>query len=511
MDPKQAPDPDHKHAWPRYRNQMVRKLTPTLTAMAGIEPYVYQQLFLKPPPPYKLHECQFLQLAGAKRIGKSMILGVAAMPYTLIPNATIRLYAPEHENAQREFAHIDKLLFGPKGISHQIPELKEHLVKYQPDPSVGRLEMAWDWGANIRSMSWERRKQWAGEPIDLGIICEPGLFDSISIYTRWIKPNLQDRTGLCRSAGTVDNPWMFDMHEMAHNHAEHPDIYCCCEIPRWANKSLDINKRSIDMARREETIRDFSINWLGLWETYSNVAYEKWNPENHVHVVTKGTYERMQARNGRFAGWDHYLSLDTGRYCSCGEYIVNPQGVIVRIREWANYAYQAGQIVTTDNRGFRPWFNDIIRELGGRCPLVYIDPSSQMKLDLEAMGIPHANATNGHETGVNAVNEYLAKKQFYLVKPEGAPRTILEFELPKVKWHETESGVGGYSRLQRGNDHMADEFRYALASRPLAAPYVPERPKSIVELDIAEMAKSHEFSDLDDAGFEGAGGMGYYE
>ena len=98
------------------------------------------------------------------------------LPYALIPQATVRLYAPEHENAQREFSHIDKFLFDErKGLARVLPHLREGLTKYQPEPSVGRLEMAWKWGTTIRSMSWERRKQWAGEPIDLGIICEPGL------------------------------------------------------------------------------------------------------------------------------------------------------------------------------------------------------------------------------------------------------------------------------------------------------------------------------------------------
>jgi hypothetical protein len=502
------PDPQDP-TWPDYRNYALRQMYPRLAQMLKIQLLWFQAEWLLPP--VDLKTLRFIQKAGAKRIGKSWDAGFSISPYALMPGAQVRLYGPQTENCEREFSHLKWFLFeAPNALAKYWPFLKERLTAYNEEPNKGPLTMRWDYGTHIRSHTYKERGAWVGEPIDLGVICEPGLFPSIRVYTKYIKPNLQDRSGLCRSAGTVDNPWMHDMHNLcSHSSRGHfspteywreditPDPnaeqYCVCQLPRWENTTLELDPETIRKTlafEMDESIRDVAINWLGMWEMYSDVAYDKWDAEKMVEIVPDDTWKKLKAGK---AGWDSFATMDTGKHKALGEYVVNPQGMVLRIDEFSNYEYRAGQIHRTDTRGLRQWFHDICADWQHHTPkgkdwerIIYGDPATQDKEDVTGMGCGWSNAINDHSVGVDRVNEYLSSNQFKIIKPasRGHIKTNLETELPRVRWQEKERGVAGRPQLIRGDDHQADELRYGLASRPLAQEYLPERKEGPIERDI---------------------------
>ncbi len=497
--------------WPEARNQALYRLYPAILKMLKIKLYWFQAEQLIPPVPGRLRHLRYIQNGGGKRVGKSYFLGLAAAAYPFLPGAQVRLYGPQTENAEREFTHLANFLFNdPLALCNYYPFLKERLVEYNDEPSKGALVMKWDYGTKIRSHTWKERDAWLGEPIDLGIICEPGRFPDIRVYTKFTKPNLEDRNGLVRACGTVDNPWMFDMHGLCHHASighyskteywreqcepptEPVEQFCTCQIPRWENKRLNIGPEMIEKLldfNIDESAREIAINWLGMWEMYSDTAYEDWNPEKIIEVVPDEVWKRLKAGK---AGWERYAALDTGKHNALGEYTVSPQGVVLRIDEFTNYKYQAGRIARFDTRGFRPWFRDICtnwqehtRQDKAWERVIYGDPSSQFKDDVTSLGCAWVNAVNDHAVGVDRANEYFRNGKFKIIKPASSAhiKTNLEIEIPRARWHEKEQGIAGKPRLVRGDDHTSDECRYYLASNPMAAEYVKERPETIEQRD----------------------------
>ncbi len=495
--------------WADARNAALKKLYPKLARLLKIQLLWFQAEWILPP--VLLRALRFIQMGGAKRLGKSWIAAFAACPYALLPGAQVRLYGPQTENCEREFGWLKFFLFeSPHALVKYFPFLKERLIAYNDDPKRGALEMRWDYGTYIRSHTYKERDAWLGEPIDLGIICEPGRFPDFRVYTKFIKPNLQDRAGLCRSAGTVDNPWMYEAHELCVHSSkghftkeqywresvdcpEEAEHYCICGLPRWENVTFNLQPeeiRRILAFELEESAREIAINWLGMWEMYSDVAYDRWDPDTLIEVVSDETWAALKAGK---AGWESFATMDTGKHNACGEYTVSPQGVVLRVDEFSNYLYRAARIDRIDTRGFRPWFQDIVKDWQkhgrpdrGWEKVVYGDPSSHFKDDVTDMGCGWVDAINDHAVGVDRVNEYFFNKKFRIIKPASKAhiKTNLEIELPRIRWHEKERGIAGRPHLIRGDDHQADECRYGLASRPLAQEYLPERKEGIVERDI---------------------------
>lgn len=494
--------------WPAARNAAVARFLPKILAHLEISPFLYQHLALFPPEPYEIDDIRLIIFEGATRVGKSIIEAVRASVTPFIPGYTTRLYGWEHENCEREFRHIRRMLIdpnNPKALCHKYPELIEGLDHkyYNDNPDSGRLVMRWGWGSEIKSMSWQRKSQWRGEAIDLALICEPGLFKDGSVYSGEIRNRLTDLRGVCLSAGTADTPWMKAFHDLAHDHENHPDILCICEIPQWANPILKLKKRDIELMKDQMAPRDFAINVLGKWENWSNIAYERFDPNNPdiVKVVPRRMWETLK-RNEK--SWDHFLCIDTGRHCACGQFLIGPQGQMLMIDEWTNYTYKGGQTkpALIDDRGFASWMADILSEVQERLgvnrnrPAIWGDPSSQFKQDVGNLGYGFVDAVNAHDYGVNTFNEYLAKKKFMIVRPEGRGPYTCEYELPMVRWAETPSGESGRHRLEKGtdNDHAADVVRYAAASRPLGFEFTPEPKPSIIERDI-EATSNRGYSD----------------
>ncbi|KKL46999.1 hypothetical protein LCGC14_2339940, partial [marine sediment metagenome] len=326
--PLLIPSPDSKRDWPRWRDRRVLELYKKYAAYLQLDFFSFQRYFLIPPAPYKFSELQLIMLSGAKRIGKSWIDGLATLPYVTCPGAEIRLYAPVHDLAMREFVWIEKFLFGPlvnaKGqripaLADRAPQLRTELVRdtFSRNPKHG-LMMQWTWGTTIRSRSLAPNDDdWVGEPIDLGIICEPGKFPDLDhSYTGVIKPNLEDRNGVVRVAGTIDRLGMKDLHEKAHDHDEYPTNFCICEVPRWANKTLfagmsiaDLQERIIQ-ERRDSAWKDFSINWLGLWSVHAKTAIEHWDKDIHVKLIREASYIKLLG--GPPQGWVEFIAMDTG-------------------------------------------------------------------------------------------------------------------------------------------------------------------------------------------------------
>ncbi len=493
------PSPDDA-AWPDARDKAIFEILDVSLEAFGWELFDYQRDFLEPPPPWEYEKIKLIIQGGAKRIGKSMMEAFRGSVTPLIPGYTTRLYGFQHENCEREFRHLKHLLIDPnwnRSLCHLHPQLLDHLTDFNDKPDKGRLVMEWAWGSNIRSMSWQQNTQWVGEPIDLGIICEPGLLPFAEAYSAKIKSNLMDRRGLCIAAGTVDDPSMMAFHDLAHDAEKSPDIFCVCEVPQWANTTLqdystpEKAARYIAQCKRDMTSRDFAINILGQWENYSNIAYELWTPRvgDYIKILSKEAWGMMKKIP---ANCDHFLVVDTGKHCACGEFIVNPAGSMVMIDMWTNYEYRAGKITLTDTRGFKSWFADIlyglqdIQDRNRNQPYVIIDPSSHFKLDIHDLGLGCVDAVNAHDYGANCFNEYLNKRRFVMVRPEGRPPYVAESELARVRWAESVSGIQGKHRLEKGSDddHAADIVRYAAASRPLGGEPVTKRRETFVERDM---------------------------
>jgi len=486
-------------AYPDVRNEIVRALTPRLIDYWGFTLWDYQKDFLFPPPPYDREKLTYAQLGGAKRIGKSMMLMVAAAPYLFMPGAKIRFYAPEYENAEREISWLDELLFsGPKPLCDAVPWLSNNLIDKQVDPRTGVMQLVWNMGNGLTTSvvcrSWERRNAWVGEAIDLAVLCEPGLFPDIRVFTKYVRPNLADRSGKCIAAGTVDNPWMKDIHDMAHDHAKHPDLYCRCEVARRENLwpgvwSQEEEDRANPAKGGSETVRDFAINWLGHWDNYADVAFEKWAPQD---VVKRVSATAWSAAKRIPPGWEHYLVVDTGRNISVQQWIYNGTKALV-IDEFTNYTYRAGQITPTDTRGFVPFFSDIMRSILAfrhdmPKPIVVIDPSSHFKREVENFSLGVIDAVNAHDVGVHRTNQALHRQRVMVIRPQGRAPYALEYEIPKVKWAPGPTGQSVRHMLNKksGADHSADGFRYGCATI-LAGEieeYEPERIPGVVEKDI---------------------------
>lgn len=511
-------------AYPDVRNTIVQALTPKLVNYWGYPLWEYQEDFLYPPAPYALSDLSYMQLGGAKRIGKSMYLMIKAAPYLFLPGCKIRFYAPEYENAEREMSWMDDLLFsGPKPLADLFPWLSNNLISKQTDPRTGVMELVWGMGNNLTTSivcrSWERRNAWVGEAIDLAVLCEPGLFPDIRVYTKYVRPNLADRRGLCIAAGTVDNPWMKDLHDMAHDHAKHPDIFCRCEVARKENRwpgvwTQEAEDRANPARGGSETVRDFAINWLGHWDNYADIAFEKWNPADIVKVVSNKNW--MQAKSIPPA-WEHYLVVDTGRHISVQQWIYNGTKLLM-LDEFTNYTYRAGQIAPTDTRGFVPFFSDVLRSVlahrpGMAKPVVVIDPSSQFKNDVANMGLGVIDAENSHDVGVHRCNQAFHRERCMVIRPERRGQYFLEYELPKVKWAAGPTGTSVQHRLDKrpGNDHSADVMRYAIATLlEQLEPYEPEHKPTLVEQDIASLNKRAKKGEGDLFSDPSMGGPGVY-
>lgn len=499
---RRFPSTDNKRLWQPYRDAFYKEKVQELVKFLEIDLFIYQKSALIPPPPYKMYKVELIVFAGAKRIGKSMLNAIRVLPGVFLPGHITRLYAPEHRLASREFNWIKKLIFGPRDgacLVDAAPQLKQHLIEFEDNPKHEQI-MRWSNGSEIRSQSaTPDMKNWVGEEIDLGIICEPGQFvDLKHAYDHYIHPNLNDRGGLVCAAGTVDKLGMKDLHEQAHDHENHPNNFCFCEVPRVANLTLFERLRTESMshsqwmnvisaqalrARREQSWQNFSVNWLGLWSEHVSTAIEQWDTKVHVQKVSLAAYEKLLEIP---EGWFEFLGMDTGSHVACGHYIASPEGMILRIGEWVNYERRGQVEEITDSRGFGVFMKRIRRDVGGRRLLVIGDRTSQFKDDVNEAGFSWDDAKNDHGLTVSNCNQYLSQRKFKIIRPHGSGQTMLEREVLRARWSENSIGPAAKPQLDRHTrGHTFDEWRYALSSKLIAyaRPEI-DREKNWIQRDI---------------------------
>jgi hypothetical protein len=408
---------------------------------------------------------------GAFKTGKSFGTGLWCSGFGAVPGGKVTLIGAEYSMIEPEFNYLLDNLLSSRGMGMRA-------VKKSANPRTGDFYLELENGAIFDAKSWERKDSLKGKEIDAYVFCEAYQFPGLECFTD-VRQNLVARDGYAIFPTTPDRPWIKELHDRGHLHAEFPEWECICHIPRRQNpftysEKLEAQDRTLLTKEKFEIAHNGALgDFVGRVFKYQR-GDRQFDAGSHPHLFRPGG-------RGRDAlvlpsGWTLEGGADTGTFYSALLVAFDPEGHAFVLDEFPNYRYLGGTPERREDLSVPEWAGGVrqrVSQLAGRSCNLWADPNSQFKAELRNYGVTLLPARVPVETRTEVTREYFEHGRVWL-----APwLEALPFELENAAWPEEASMSGKFARV-KDRDHTLDPLEHILARRPFGRTIVSARHKT---------------------------------